>query len=79
MCPGGHPPILTRSKLHEELLGEAWPFFVDGPEDLAWKTDLISNLQKAEELLSYSEIKLETHKISNISRDFSILLGGESS
>jgi glycosyltransferase involved in cell wall biosynthesis len=75
----GTPPILTRSKLHEELLGEDWPFFVDGPEDLAWKTDLISNLQKAEELLSYSEIKLETHKLSNISRDFSILLGGESS
>ena len=75
----GTPPILTRSKLHEELLGEDWPFFVDGPDDLAWKTELISKLQKAEELLSYSDIKLEKHKLSNISKDFSRLLGVESS
>ena len=75
----GTPPILTRSKLHEELLGEDWPFFVDGPDDLAWKTELISKLQKAEDLLSYSDIKLEKHKLSNISKDFSRLLGVESS
>lgn len=75
----GTPPILTRSKLHEELLGEDWPFFVDGPDDLSWKTDLISKLQKADELLSSSYIKLEKHKLSNISRDFSRLLGVESS
>jgi len=71
----GTPPLLTRSTLHEELLGKDWPLFVEGPNDTSWKKDLISKLQKAEELLPYLEKQLEKHKISYISRDFSRLLG----
>ena len=71
----GTPPILTRSILHEELLGQDYPFFVEGPNDLFWNEDLVSKLQKAQELLPGLESKLEKHKVSNISRDFSRLLG----
>ena len=42
----GTPPILTRSILHEDLLGQDYPFFVEGPNDLSWNKDLVSKLQK---------------------------------
>ena len=72
----GTPPILTRSILHEDLLGQDYPFFVEGPNDLSWNKDLVSKLQKAQELLPDLESKLEKHKISNVSREFSRLFGG---
>ena len=69
-------PYSHRSILHEELLGWDYPFFVEGPNDLSWKKDLVSKLQKAQELLPGLEIKLEKHKITNVSREFSRWFGG---
>ena len=50
MHPHGYAPYPHTSILHEELLGQDYPFFVEGPNDLSWKKDLVSKLQKAQEL-----------------------------
>jgi hypothetical protein len=70
----GTPPILTRSTLHEELLGEDWPFFVDGPDDLSWKEDLSTKLDSCKELLDSARNELEHHSIQYIAHRFESLV-----
>ena len=70
----GTPPILTRSKLHEELLGEDWPFFVDGPDDLAWREDLSEKLDFSGETLKSAADLLQHHSIQYIAQRFEALI-----
>ncbi len=66
----GTPPILTRSALHEELLGLDWPFFVDGPEDRSWINNLQAKLQEVNHRIPKLKFKLQKHHIMAVSRSF---------
>jgi hypothetical protein len=70
----GTPPILTRSKLHEELLGGNWPFFVDGPADLSWREDLLEKLGLAEKALKSAAVVLQDHSMQYIAQRFESLI-----
>ena len=70
----GTPPVITRSRTHEDLLGKDWPFFVDGPEDKSWLININEKLAYASNLMESVSEKLSSHKISKISRDYEKLL-----
>jgi len=70
----GTPPIVVKSKLHLELLGEDWPFFVESPTDLSWKQHTIEKLRKANKKMPDFQKYLERHKLENISKEYSKLL-----
>jgi hypothetical protein len=69
------PPIVVKSKIHLDLFGEDWPFFVESPTDMSWKENVRSKLIDAHEKVSRLQPKLENHKIEHISKQFSKLLG----
>jgi glycosyltransferase involved in cell wall biosynthesis len=71
----GTPPVLTRSVLHEELLGSDWPFFVDGPDDDSWTVDLRVKLETVHERISKLKPRLEKHNILKVSQTFRSTLG----
>jgi len=73
----GTPPVLTRSVLHEELLGSDWPFFVDGPDDDSWAVDLRVKLETVNERISKLKPRLEKHNILTVSQTFRSTLGVE--
>ena len=73
----GTPPILTRSVLHEELLGSDWPFFVDGPDDDSWAVDLPVKLESANERVLKLKLGLQKHNILTVSQTFRSTLGME--
>jgi glycosyltransferase involved in cell wall biosynthesis len=64
----GTPPVLTRSTLHEELLGKDWPFFVDGPEDMSWQVGLIEKLEAVNARIDSLKPRLDKHNILTVSR-----------
>jgi hypothetical protein len=70
----GTPPVLTRSVLHEELLGSDWPFLVDGPIDLFWKEDLSEKLDFAKEALKSVADVLQDHSMQYIAQRFESLI-----
>ena len=71
----GTPPVLTRSVLHEELLGSDWPFFVEGPDDDSWAIDLRVKLETVNEKISKLKSRLEKHNILTVSQTFRSTLG----
>jgi len=73
----GTPPVMTRSVLHEELLGLDWPFFVDGPDDDSWAVDLRVKLETVNERISKLKPRLEKHNILTVSQTFRSTLGVE--
>jgi glycosyltransferase involved in cell wall biosynthesis len=70
----GTPPILTRSPLHEELLGQDWPFFVEGPYDLSWKDNVSEKLLSSRLRLSSLFESLEHHSMEFVAHRFESLL-----
>ena len=66
----GTPPILTRSALHEELLGLDWPLFIDGPDDRSWINNLQTKIQEANHRIPKLKSKLQKHHIMTVSRSF---------
>jgi glycosyltransferase involved in cell wall biosynthesis len=70
----GTPPILTRSRLHEELLGRNWPFFVVGPDDFSWREDLSNKLDLSREALKSASDVLQHHSMQYIAQRFESLL-----
>jgi glycosyltransferase involved in cell wall biosynthesis len=72
----GTPPIVTRSHLHEELLGKDWPFMLDSPQDSSWKIDTAKKISESEKLFSKLQEKLTPHDINSVSSRFKKLLQG---
>lgn len=72
----GTPPIITRSPLHENLFGTAYPLYVDGPQDSSWMIDLNLKLASAIEMMQEFQHTLQAHRISTISENFSKIVGG---
>ena len=70
----GTPPIVTRSDLHEELLGCDWPFFVNGPNDHSWQIDLFDKCNSTINLLPIIQDRLKKHSLSAVSRSVRKLL-----
>ena len=70
----GTPPVLTRSTLHEELLGKDWPFFVDGPDDSSWKEDLSTKLDSCLDFMASARDRLTNHSMQYIAQRFESLV-----
>ena len=70
----GTPPILVKSKLHLELLGKDWPFFVETPTDVSWKQHTMEKLRLANKMMPELQKYLQRHKIGTISGEYSKLL-----
>ncbi|MDA1130043.1 MAG: glycosyltransferase [archaeon] len=70
----GTPPIVTRSNLHEELLGCDWPFFVNGPNDHSWQIDLFDKCNSIINLLPAIQERIKKHSLSYVSRSIRKLL-----
>ena len=72
----GTPPIVTRSQLHEELLGKDWPFMLDSPRDISWKIDTARKISESEKRFSKLQEKLIPHDVNYVSSRFKKLLQG---
>jgi len=72
----GTPPIVTRSKLHEELLGKDWPFMLDSPQDPSWKKDTAAKIYKSEKQFAKLQKKLIDHDVITVSNRFKQLIAG---
>ena len=72
----GTPPIVTRSQLHEELLGKDWPFMLDSPQDPSWKIDTAKKISESEKRFSKLQEKLIPHDVNYVSSRFKKLLQG---
>ena len=70
----GTPPVVTRSDLHEELLGCDWPFFVNGPNDHSWQIDLFDKCNSTINLLPIIQERLKKHSLSYVSQSIRKLL-----
>jgi glycosyltransferase involved in cell wall biosynthesis len=70
----GTPPVLTRSHLHEELLCQDWPFFVEGPDDLSWKEDLSTKLDSCLDFMASARDGLTNHSMQYIAHRFESLV-----
>ena len=70
----GTPPIVTRSDLHEELLGCDWPFFVTGPNDHSWQIDLFDKCNSTINLLPSIQERLKKYSLSTVSYSLRKLL-----
>ena len=72
----GTPPIVTRSKLHEELLGKDWPFMLESPQDPSWKKDTAAKISKSEKQFAKLQKKLIDHDVTTVSNRFKQLIAG---
>jgi glycosyltransferase involved in cell wall biosynthesis len=70
----GTPPIVIRSKLHEELLGNNWPFFVQDLSDRTFLIDIDKKKDMAKECMQQLQPKLANHFMENVATRFKKLL-----
>ena len=70
----GTPPIVIRSKLHEELLGNNWPFFVEDLSDRTFLIDIDEKKLMAKECMQQLQPKIAKHFMESVASRFKKLL-----